>query len=345
MHIYIIYIFMYFTNSRILDICKYTCLSNNSELNVQEMYNLYSNYGSTIISTTKFNILQNISEKPIYVENKSLCNTSCFIYKELIINETYQNNIIVAFNDDNLCSIKDYNYNKSVFKFPYENNNFFNIYPKVCDLYNKNFEYIKDNLSLYLDKYIEDNFFNESNNITNLNDNDNENNILLNTDILNNNSNNNSNNSNNSNNNNDDNLLSYNIIFCGHNTGGAYAQIAALYYKLLYPNINIYCLSFGSPRIGNKKFINLFQKYINEYLRVEYINDIIPLKHSSFTYYHHNNVLYIGNDNDYILKHKYLIKFKNLFFSMLNISNINSKFMQPYINYTINDYLNYFTHL
>ena len=35
---------MYFNNSRILDMCKYSYLSNKSELDVNEIYNLYSNY-------------------------------------------------------------------------------------------------------------------------------------------------------------------------------------------------------------------------------------------------------------------------------------------------------------
>ena len=331
---------MYFNNSRILDMCKYSYLSNKSELEVNEIYNLYSNYGYNIVYSTKFNILKNVNEKPIYIEKKSECNTSCFIFQETLINKNNknnnsnnnlcknQNNIIVSFSGENLCSIKNYNYKKSVFKFPYENNDYFNIYPKVCDIYNQNFEYIKENLNFYLEKLIDENFMFDSNNsVTYLNSNESENNILLQT-----------------NNNRNKTLksedFSYNIIFCGYNSGGAYAQLAALYYKLLYPNINIYCISYSSPRIGNYKFIDLFQKYVNEYLRIEHINDLIPLKHSSLIYKHHNNVLYIGINDDDNKKYKLLYKFKNIFYGMLNLYNF-----KQYTNYTITDYLDYLENL
>jgi hypothetical protein len=55
------------------------------------------------------------------------------------------------------------------------------------------------------------------------------------------------------------------IIFTGHSLGSALATITSLSYALEYPLIknNIYCITFGSPRVGNTKFVDLFNKCLN----------------------------------------------------------------------------------
>ena len=334
---------MYFNKKRIIDMCKYSYLSNKTELEVNEIYNLYSNYRSTIINNNKFDIFWNITNKPIYIENKSSCDTSCFVFKETITdynqynnqNNNNQNNIIVSFNNfnnSNNDSNDDSNYKKSTLQLPDGISNYFNLQPKICNIYNKNFEHIKDNLTSVLDKLVNEHFnLNENNtinNITNLNscelESSNEKNTLLVKDPS----------------NTKENLesLSYNIIFCGHNTGGGLAQIASLYYKFLYPNANIYCVSFGNPRIGNYKFNKLFKKHVDEYIRIVHINDIAPLTHSCITYSHHKNVLYIGNDN----KNKnsiYIKIMKNVIFSLLNICK--NTYCSSYKQYNIMQYLDY----
>lgn len=60
------------------------------------------------------------------------------------------------------------------------------------------------------------------------------------------------------------------IIFAGHSLGGALATLASTFYKNRHRDINVSCITFGSPRVGNKKFIKYFNKNIDESER--YVN-------------------------------------------------------------------------
>ena len=51
------------------------------------------------------------------------------------------------------------------------------------------------------------------------------------------------------------------IIFTGHSLGGAIAKYSALYFKL-HKKINIKCITFACPLIGDNTFAEQFNKYI-----------------------------------------------------------------------------------
>lgn len=81
-----------------------------------------------------------------------------------------------------------------------------------------------------------------------------------------------------------------NIIITGHSLGGALATICAVYLKE-NPNLNKYNISvytYGSPRVGNKKFKKLYNKHIKESYRIAGHSDLITYfpMNSSYTHVH-----------------------------------------------------------
>jgi hypothetical protein len=96
------------------------------------------------------------------------------------------------------------------------------------------------------------------------------------------------------------------LVFSGHSLGGALAMIAAPYYSSLFRgNKHIVCHTFGSTTVGNDKFIEWFCKQVNEHLRIEYEDDIIPIIPIADTYKHAPNCIKLTDDhfsnNDHII--------------------------------------------
>jgi hypothetical protein len=76
------------------------------------------------------------------------------------------------------------------------------------------------------------------------------------------------------------------LIICGHSLGGALATLATLDLIHKLPNCNIKCITFGSPRVGNIDFVNLYNEKIQKSYRIVNHKDPIqyfPLHH---LYYH-----------------------------------------------------------
>lgn len=82
------------------------------------------------------------------------------------------------------------------------------------------------------------------------------------------------------------NLDAKNIIFCGHSLGGALAQLAAAYYGEILDFSNVICHTFGSPRVGNKYFVEWFSKHVDENVRIENNRDPVPMI-PQMAYWHH----------------------------------------------------------
>lgn len=66
------------------------------------------------------------------------------------------------------------------------------------------------------------------------------------------------------------------IIFAGHSKGGSLAAIAATYYGAIFANLHITCHTIGSPMIGDINFIKCFLNNVDDYIRLELEDDLIP---------------------------------------------------------------------
>ena len=86
------------------------------------------------------------------------------------------------------------------------------------------------------------------------------------------------------------------IIFTGHSLGGALATIASLNYASIYPNINVSCVTFGSPRVGDAVFRNYFSENIVNSCRFVNDNDPIPCIPTAWRYRHVDGCVWIHED-------------------------------------------------
>ena len=80
------------------------------------------------------------------------------------------------------------------------------------------------------------------------------------------------------------------VIIAGHSMGGAIATLAA--YKLVWVVPNIICVTFGSPRVGNRAFIKNFNKLVTASYRVVYRNDAVTRWPKLLFWYRHVDTLY-----------------------------------------------------
>jgi hypothetical protein len=76
------------------------------------------------------------------------------------------------------------------------------------------------------------------------------------------------------------------IIFSGHSLGGAIATMASLYYAYKYPDMDIECITFGSPRVGSKEFANTFNNTIKTSYRFINDNDPVPCLPTAWRFQH-----------------------------------------------------------
>jgi predicted lipase len=110
------------------------------------------------------------------------------------------------------------------------------------------------------------------------------------------------------------------IYISGHSSGGAIANIASLDLYYLYPNIRINSITFGSPRMANKAFINEYNKYINNSIRIVNNNDIIQYLPIPIIYHHiHKPLILLDNVKKINIKYNHGI---NTYIKNLIIFNI-----------------------
>lgn len=76
------------------------------------------------------------------------------------------------------------------------------------------------------------------------------------------------------------------LYICGHSLGGALSYIAAAHFGELYPDFKVTCHTFGSPRVGNKHFVEWFNKNVHEHVRVMNKQDPVPMIPQSHIWFH-----------------------------------------------------------
>lgn len=99
------------------------------------------------------------------------------------------------------------------------------------------------------------------------------------------------------------------IVTTGHSLGGALATLAVvdLYDGKVGHGRKFSCVSFGSPRVGNKSFANKFRRITgNRSLRFVNNDDPIPLLPSSLRFHHVHGVVEIETDSGPGYTHTYI---------------------------------------
>ena len=77
------------------------------------------------------------------------------------------------------------------------------------------------------------------------------------------------------------------IKITGHSRGAALAVLCAVDIQYNFPERDIEAILFGCPRVGNRAFVNSFNKRVSKTVRVENSNDIVTKIPFAFMGYRH----------------------------------------------------------
>lgn len=94
------------------------------------------------------------------------------------------------------------------------------------------------------------------------------------------------------------------VVFTGHSLGSCCA-IAALLASLKYNGqLKIRCITFASPKLGDKQWVRSYHKHVTRNFRVVHNHDIVAMLPLGRAYKHLNDEVRIGNNGGYLLRHK-----------------------------------------
>lgn len=122
----------------------------------------------------------------------------------------------------------------------------------------------------------------------------------------------------------------YKVVACGHSLGGALATIFIT--SITHKDVAI--VTFGSPRVGDSRFVSIFKSKINETYRFVHENDVVPMVPK--IYDHVTGRIRLDDNGDVISymniwkRISYWLKgFKHFEF---NVFSVKDHFMKSYIN-------------
>lgn len=136
------------------------------------------------------------------------------------------------------------------------------------------------------------------------------------------------------------------ICLNGHSSGGAIANIASIDISNLYKDKVIKCITFGAPKIGNKRFIEEYNSKVRLSLRIINKNDIIPFlpplpyiynhnhEAQALSEYNHYNESYKNNSYSYIYNFRQIVKD---IYNYLKTNHGISKYIKNLSIYNLND--------
>lgn len=113
------------------------------------------------------------------------------------------------------------------------------------------------------------------------------------------------------------------IVVCGHSLGGALATLCALDIVVnLVISTQPIVVTIGSPRVGNKEFVKLYQTYITNSIRLTNSKDPIPYFPMSFRFNHTHKSICFKDGN--IIQKKRLRGFVMRLMALVKNVNVSS---------------------
>lgn len=123
-----------------------------------------------------------------------------------------------------------------------------------------------------------------------------------------------------------------NIVICGHSLGGALATICSFDLCDNIYNNNITCITFGSPRVGDKNFVKLYNNNNISTHRIVINGDPVPKLPLNCNYIHICSSIYFKNKKIYIKPNKTYISIKRFLKYILDFDyNLYSHNIDNYI--------------
>jgi hypothetical protein len=93
------------------------------------------------------------------------------------------------------------------------------------------------------------------------------------------------------------------LIFVGHSLGGALATIGSVCIAVQFANrddLKIKCYTYGSPRVGDKNFANIFNHFVKDSERIVNELDPVPMIPRMTGYKHVKGLKHMCQDNNKI---------------------------------------------
>ena len=76
------------------------------------------------------------------------------------------------------------------------------------------------------------------------------------------------------------------VMVTGHSLGGALATLCALDLAVTNPSLDVDCITFGSPRVGCRRFAKLFTDRVHKHVRCVHNSDLITMIPIAFRFEH-----------------------------------------------------------
>ncbi|KAK9806405.1 hypothetical protein WJX73_002637 [Symbiochloris irregularis] len=83
------------------------------------------------------------------------------------------------------------------------------------------------------------------------------------------------------------------VLCCGHSLGGALATLGSAWAALQWPDADVRCITFGSPRVGNQAFKMAFHSLVGTSLRLVHGADPVPTLPPSLLYTHVQGAIFV----------------------------------------------------
>lgn len=117
------------------------------------------------------------------------------------------------------------------------------------------------------------------------------------------------------------------IYVSGHSLGGMLATITTPFINKFYKDfhINVYCYTYGCPRVGNKGFKHFYNKYVKSSYRITTYNDPIPKLPLSMNYMHVCKSINIKEDVNDNLHLSFMFDIPYIYRIVNLLCNINIK--------------------
>lgn len=131
------------------------------------------------------------------------------------------------------------------------------------------------------------------------------------------------------------------LYVCGHSLGGALASICC--FELVINNIvnhkKISCITFGSPRIGDKNLSNIYNNYNIKTYRMVLAGDPVPKLPLDGNYIHLTSSYYLKNNKIYNKPNRLYIAVKRLLTNICDVDySLKNHTMEQYIE-TLNQHI------
>ncbi|CAN0263726.1 unnamed protein product [Laminaria digitata] len=97
-------------------------------------------------------------------------------------------------------------------------------------------------------------------------------------------------------------MQDWEVFVTGHSLGGALATLATLDHQRRYPEAKVTMYNFGSPRVGNRAFAKLYDRFVGDSFRVVNNKDIVArlpratMRGISLDYRHSGRTVMVAED-------------------------------------------------